>query len=421
MSSISQPKKISTLLGIIFLDQIYITMVFPLLTLLFFDEQSRLFAPGTSYAVRSIWYGFCAALPRILNIFFTPLLSGLSDHWGRKKILLIAVTGASCFFLTAILGIIFGVLGILLVGLVILGIFARTNAAAQAIMGDMSPREKKVLYMGYLQFAISVGACIGPIIGGYFAQRFFFAEINFSLPFCIAALLALCNVACIFMFLPETLPPSPDPSRQRFHLRAMLAVFLHPEVLRVSFLLLLVQLSWSMYYQYIPPILKTLYGFDATHLGWFIGLIAFWLAVATGLGVKLLDSYFTIRQVLIISLYLVLGGLLLTVFSCAYMTSLPSLLVWLGAIPIAMGDVIAYSCLTALYSDVVSQEQQGKVMGVCFIVVSLMWATTGFLGGLLLSFSPWLPLLIAPLGVVLALVLMHANFGKQLAVRYDGS
>ncbi len=70
---------------------------------------------------------------------------------------------------------------------------------------------------------------------------------------------------------------------------------------------------------------------------------------------------------LILSVYSVLLGLLLTILACVmYHTGGNTWLIWAAAMPTAVGDVIAFSCLTALYSDVVLPQEQGKVMGLCF-------------------------------------------------------
>jgi MFS family permease len=162
-----------------------------------------------------------------------------------------------------------------------------------------------------------------------------------------------------------------------------------------------------LYYQFIPPVLKTHLGFDAHALGLFVGLIAFWLALATGVGIKIVEYFFSIRQMLFFSLYLVLFGLLLSLF---FININGLLFTWIAAIPTAVGDVIAYSCLISLYSDVVDQSEQGKVMGICFIVVAVIWALTALLGGILMSISELVPLIVAPLGVFLSLILLHSKW-----------
>lgn len=413
-------KTLRSLLGIIFLDQTYITITFPLITLIFFDPQSRLFASDTSYAERSVWYGLCVALPNIINVFFAPVLSALSDEWGRRNILLIEIFSAFLFTLALGLGVYYGLLGLIFLGFVIRGAFSRTNPTALTIIGDTAPRHQKILYMSYLQFAISLGAALGPLLGGALAIQLWFSALNFSLPFFIGAVLALFNTGLAFYLIRETLQKSAS-HRPQLTLKALKDVIAHPDVLRISLVLLLIQISWSMYYQFIPPILKTVYGFDARQLGLFIGMIALWLAVATGFWMKILHRFLSVRQLLLVSIYLVLAGLVLNLFACAGWLPHGTLFIWLSAIPIATGDVMAYACLTGLYSNAVTPEKQGKVMGVSFIIVSSAWGVTGFLGGMLLSLSPLLPLLIAPCGVAGLLVLVHADFGRKLVLSYGAA
>ncbi len=410
-------KPMRNLLGIIFLDQTYITITFPLVTLIFFDSQSRLFSENITDATRSLWYGACVALPNIINLFFAPLLSALSDEWGRRRVLLIEIFSAFLFTASVGLGIYLGQLLLIFLGFIIRGAFSRTNPTALSMVGDMAPAEKKILYMGYLQFAISIGASLGPILGGFFAIRYYFNQLNFALPFFIGAGLALLNTVLSYYFMPETLITPQKKQGLGTSLSAIKQTLLQPRILSISFALLLLQLSWSMYYQFIPPLLKTYYHFNANGLGWFIGMIAIWLALATSVGIKLLQRFFSVRKLILISFYLVLIGLMTTLIATLH-PSEHEALIWLGAMPVAMGDVIAYSCLTALYSNAVPSHQQGKVMGISFIIVSSAWAFTAFLGGLLLSISPLLPLLIAPISIISLLLFMQVKVGKQLTLNF---
>jgi DHA1 family tetracycline resistance protein-like MFS transporter len=414
----TRPQSIWPLLWVMLFDHTSLNITFPVLTLLFFDAQSSLFAPETSHAVRSMWYGLCVAVPHIVNIVMSPILSALSDEFGRKKILLLGTFGAFLFAITAALGVVCGMLSLLFLGRIIQGTFSRTNPIAQAVIGDISTREQKVRHMGYLQSSISIGAFIGPVIGGYLASPIHFAQLNFSLPYFIAAIFAGISCFLTFAIFDETLTVKrANATWNYFNYQTIKNVVANPAVLRISAILLLSQISWSLYYQFIPPILKTALGFDAKALGVFVGMIAFWLALATTFGIKLLDKRFSLRQILFLSLYLVLFGLLLSVVFCFWHVSQKSLLlIWLAAVPTAIGDVIAYSCLITFYSNVVSKDEQGKVMGVCFIIIGLIWSLAGMLGGLLMSLYDLLPLLVAPIGIILAIGLLHSRFGNELGV-----
>lgn len=412
-----EQKTLRSLFGIIFLDLTYLTLTYPLITLIFFDTQSRLFPTNMSFAERSMWYGFCVSLPNIINIFFAPLLSALSDEFGRKKILLLEILRTLFFALTVGLGIYAGSLALVLLGFAIKGAYARPSPTPLAIIGDVAPKQKKVVYMGYLQCATSIGASVGPILGGYFATRFMFAQLNFSLPFFIGAGLALLNIFLSLFLIRETLKKRNTPAWSQFNMTAFKQILAHPDIRRLSLILFFIQISWSTYYQFMPPILKTVYHFDSHQLGWFIGMIAVWLAVATGMCIRILHHFLSVRQLLLVSLYLILAGLIITLLGFAHIFSGNTLL-WMGAAPTAMGDVIAYSCLIALYSNVLEREKQGKVMGISFLVAACAWTTTGFLGGILMSMSPLLPLIVAPAGIFATLIFIHVDttqpFGEDL-------
>jgi len=399
------------LLTIIVFDHTSLNMTFPILTLVFFDASSALFSPETSYAVRSLWYGLCIAIPHIVIIFAAPVLSSLSDYYGRHTILAVGTLGAFMFAITAGLGVFFGLLGFLIAGRVIQGLFSKTNPTAQAVIGDIAPPNKKILYMGYLQFSISVGACLGPIVGGYFAHRFLFSTFNFSLPYFIAAFFALISFLLTLFYFKETLPYQKKQREHRLSPSSILAVLKKKGVIHISLLLFLSQISWSLYYQFMPPVLKTQFHFSASQIGLFVGMIALWLALSTGICLKFATRYFSQRRLMLLSIFLVLIGLVLTIVAGLLSTTVNSLF-WLAAIPTAVGDVIAYSCITALYSQSVAPNEQGKVMGLCFIIVSVAWAGTGLIGGVLTSISALLPILIAPVGVLLILLLQWLRPAK---------
>lgn len=421
MSHEKKFSNITPLLWVMLFDHTCLNMTFPILTLLFFDAQSRLFSPDIDSSIRSLWYGLCIAIPHIINILCTPVMSILSDEWGRKKILCFATFGAFLFAITAALGVIFGMLSLLFLGRLIQGAFSRTNPIAQAVVGDLCSREDKLVAMGYLQTAISVGAFIGPIIGGYFANQFFFQKINFSGPFFIAALLGAISFILSLTIFKETLDQRKREISlgDRFNFFRLKQVLLKPNVIKISIILLLLQISWSLYYQFIPPIIKTQLNFDAHALGFFVGLIAFWLAMATLFGIKWLQRLFSQNQILLISIYAVLLGTLLSMIGLSFKEW--HALIWLAAIPTSIGDVIAYSCLTALYSDAVSKPEQGKVMAICFTVVAIVWALTAMLGGILMSRLTPLPLMVAPLPILFALFLLQSSFGRSLFIAMPDS
>lgn len=418
----STTKTVNRLLGIITLDQIYIEFALPIVTLIFFDPTSRILPTDTDYATRSMWFGICISTPYLINLFFAPLLSMLSDEFGRRKFLLFEISSAFLYMLLAGLGIFMGSLWLLLIGFVIRGAFSRTNTTALAIIGDTCTKNRKLTYMARLQMAISLGACLGPIIAGFFANRFYFDFFNFSLPFFIAACLACINMVLTYFLIDETLQRSTSQvstvktSRFNANWDSIKYVVTHRDILKISLLLLFFQISWSTYYQFMGPLLKTVYQFSPDHLSLFISMIGAWLLLAAGPLFKLLHGKYSTLQLLNGSACIEVAGIGMAIL--VYFHFLPEIFLWVSAIPVAIGDMLAYICLTTLYSNAVPDHMQGKVMGINFLIVGLIWGGSGLIGGFLIAQSPILPILLAPLGATASLFVINAEFGRKMVLNY---
>lgn len=400
------PKPIRPILLVSILDQISITIAFPVLTFICFDVHTRLFAPEVGHAVRSLWYGILFSIPHFVAIVAAPVLAALSDHFGRKNLMLFGAAGAVVFCAFAAAGVIYGNILLVVLGGVICGICVRTEPIATAAIGDISSSHNKIHNMGYLQFAISVGACLGPVLGGYLAQKYFFAQLNFSMPYLIGAAIGILTVILTKYYFKETLPIAKTKPKSCFiPLWQTLALFKNRAILKISFILILIQISWRLYYLFMPTILKIQFNNNPRSIGLFMGLIALWLIIASLAITKIIKKStppsVIIKQSVLIMLLgfgMVLAGIYLNLGFYS------KILIWSATIPIAAGDVIAYCATCTLYSDAVSINDQGKIMGINFILVSLIWSLTSLAGGALGAINFKLPLLIAPVSLVVLLL-----------------
>ena len=119
---------------------------------------------------------------------------------------------------------------------------------------------------------------------------------------------------------------------------------------------------------------------------------------------KILDKIFTAKHILYFAIISELFGLLLANLTNHLPTNIfNQILTWITAAPIAIGDVIIYSLITTFYSDAVSEHDQGKVMGINYIIVTIIWASTGIIGGCLAAININLPIIIAPLTLLLGI------------------
>lgn len=141
----------------------------------------------------AVTFAFCIA-----NFLSSPILGGLSDRYGRRKVLLIGFSGlALSFFVTAMAT----ALWMLIVVRLFSGAMQSNIAIANAYVADITPPEQRMQRYGQLGAAFGMGFILGPVIGGLLGH------INLHLPFFVAGSLAVVNWLYGYFVLPESLAP----------------------------------------------------------------------------------------------------------------------------------------------------------------------------------------------------------------------
>ncbi len=146
---------------------------------------------------QSYWYGAIVFSFSLASFFGTPLLAALSDRYGRRPILLLGFCGLALnFFATAMATALW-----MLVASRIVGGGMQANAAvAQAYVADITAPEERTKRFGALGAMFGIGFILGPALGGMLGG------IEVHLPFYVAGVLALVNLAYGVIVLPESLP-----------------------------------------------------------------------------------------------------------------------------------------------------------------------------------------------------------------------
>jgi DHA1 family tetracycline resistance protein-like MFS transporter len=151
--------------------------------------------------------GLLASIYALMQFFCAPVLGNLSDHFGRRPVLLFALFALGCdYFIQGLAPTI----GWLFVGRMIAGVAGASFTPAYAYVADITPAEKRAQSFGLMGAAFGIGFIVGPAIGGqlgHFGPR---------APFFTAGVIALMNTAFGYFALPESLPPT---ARRAFHWR----------------------------------------------------------------------------------------------------------------------------------------------------------------------------------------------------------
>jgi len=151
--------------------------------------------------------GWLMASFAIAQFFAGPVLGNLSDRYGRRVVLVGAMTAFAidCALMALAPNLLW-----LFVGRFIAGLAGATIAPASAVIADTTPPEKRAGSFGLLGAAFGVGFIIGPALGGLVS------DLGPRAPFVVAAILAGVNALLMLFFLPETLK---EENRRPFRLR----------------------------------------------------------------------------------------------------------------------------------------------------------------------------------------------------------
>ena len=132
-----------------------------------------------------------------MQFLFAPIIGNLSDAYGRRPVLLIAIAGLGIDYAVTALA---PSVGWLFAGRLIAGICGASFSTANAFIADITPPQDRAKAFGMIGAAFGIGFTIGPAIGGFVGA---FGE---RAPFYAAAALALANFLYGTFVLPETLP-----------------------------------------------------------------------------------------------------------------------------------------------------------------------------------------------------------------------
>ena len=303
-----------------------------------------------------------------MQFLFSPVLGEISDKFGRRPILLIALLGLSIDYLIHAWA---PTITWLFVGRFLAGITGASFTVASAYIADISTKEEKAKNFGLIGAAFGLGFIIGPGIGG------FFGEIDIRLPFYIAAGLTFANFIFGWLFVPESLTPE---NRRPINILKMIpgvslvSLRNYKGVLLLIFAFFLASLAgqalpstWSYY-----GIER--YDWSPREIGASLMIVGLLVAIAQGFLVGVLVKKFGKRKVIIS------GFLLWTVGMFLFSLASEPWMLFAFLIPYALGGV-AGPTIQGVISNQVSEKEQGNLQGAITSLISV----TAILGQLIFS------------------------------------
>lgn len=175
------------------LDSIGFGIVIPVLPSLLMELSGQ----DVSGAV--LYGGALLFVYAFMQFLFAPVIGNLSDHYGRRPVLLL------CLFVFGIDYLIMGFapsLTWLFIGRIMAGVSGATYGTSNAYVADITPEDKRAQAFGLLGVTFGLGFIIGPSIGGIIGGAF-----GTRAPFFLAAGITFANLIYGYLVLPETLAP----------------------------------------------------------------------------------------------------------------------------------------------------------------------------------------------------------------------
>jgi DHA1 family tetracycline resistance protein-like MFS transporter len=285
-----------------------------------------------------------------LQFIMGPVIGNLSDRFGRRPILLIALTGLTANF---VLLSVAQSLPLLFLGQMLSGVFGGTIGTCQAAIADMTEKEDRAHSFSLIGAAFGLGFVVGPALGGLLG------EFGQRMPFIAAALLTTGSLVFGWFAFPDTLPPEhrrPFDWRRANPLGALRAMRGMPGI----GLVLLVIMIWNIAGAVYP---LTWPYFGIARFGWSNGMIGLSLATV-GLITAISQAFLTGR---IVRRYgeqraatIGMVGGIATFLAYAFVTeSWMAFAIMIGFIP----QSLTGPALTAILSNRAGADAQGEVQG----------------------------------------------------------
>lgn len=393
---------------VLVIDTMGAGIVFPIMGPLFMSPEDSILALGTSDFMRKFWYGLTLSSWSALMFFGAPYLGDLSDRIGRKKVLILCLVLDSVGFILSAIGIQQELISLLIIGRLISGFFSGSQPIAQAVIADVSTKEDKVHNMSMIILAACVGYIIGPVMGGYVADPKLVSWFTFSTPFYLAGFMALLNALLLIFTLKETYVPKINIKPKLIKgMLVFIEAFTDKHLRLLSVNLFCLEAAWSIFFVYEPVYLLLTYHYNNIEIAHYMSYMGVIFAIALTLGLRVSHYYLSLERIVKLFMIGMIVALILLVFFTAEVSF------WFLSVPIGVAGSVAYSVLLTIYSNSVSEDRQGWVMGISGAISAGAFGLSAAITPLLSTVNRFLPFIFAAIVATICVVGMRIYVKRQ--------
>jgi DHA1 family tetracycline resistance protein-like MFS transporter len=376
--------KFFIILWIGFVDYIGIGLVYPIFSVMLFDQNYNLVDPQMSFPTRGALLGVLFSLTPLSQFLTAQLLGVFSDIKGRRIALIWGISFGCVGYLFAVLGISLSSLPLLFIYTICSGISDSSAAVAQAVVADLSNEKNKARLFGYFNSSLGLGFTIGPFIGGKLADPDFSCWIGcYSLPFIAAGMMTLINLLLVYWkFVENHKPKSHRPFKLFQQFQDLLKTLRFRNLRLMFFGGFAFSSGWSFFNEFIPVLWIERFQFSTKEIGNFYGYSGLWYAISAALFVTPLLRFLTPEKIVV---YAAMGcGISLSFLSIIK----NSTYIWIITPFIVSLLAIGFPTATAVVSNRCTDDCQGEVLGIFQSIQALAMGINPLFFGALVGFYP---------------------------------
>ncbi len=357
---------------IVCVDVLGLTIILPLLP--FYAEKMG--ASPTAVGLLVSTYAFC-------QLIAGPLLGRMSDHVGRRPLLLVSQAGTLIgFFILAFAG----QLWLVFLSRVIDGLTAGNLSLAQAYISDVTKPEDRAKSFALIGIAFGLGFLVGPGVSGYLSQY------SYQYPIFLAAGLSATSILATYFLLPrENTAHPPEAGQRRLTLldwRTYFGYFRNPALAPLLWQFLAFALSFSLFMSGFALFAERRFTwndrpFGPKQVGYVYAYVGLLGIILQGGLIGRLVKKFGEAKIVWAGFFTAMIGFI----GLGFTYKVPILLVVCALA--SMGTGVLRPALTSLITQRAGRSEQGAVLGLNQSLNSLSQIVAPFVGGLLIDHQ-WL-------------------------------
>ncbi|MFM5326135.1 MFS transporter [Aeromonas sp. 96A] len=321
----------------------------PVLAPLLLDPAHGMLTPDASDWSRKVWLGVIMGLYPLFQLVGSPWLGRLSDHYGRKPLLLLSLAGVLAGYALMALGIAWRSLPLLLLSRIVEGLCNGNIAIVQAMAADLAGKEHKARSFAWINIGMNLGWVVGPMIGGYAAV----ISGDYSLAAWLAVGMTLLNLLLVYWLIPYSPPVAVAREAATLSSRQLL---LQPALLPYFALTLISYGAVQLYFTYFNIWLVERLAWDPAQLAQAAVLVSLPMMAGSWLGSRI-ARHWRGSSLGIVGHLVMASGMLLFILPVHW---------WglaLTFVPAGIGMSLGELATSVAISNRSHPEQQGQAMG----------------------------------------------------------